>query len=322
MKKKNLLLTAIAIFGLATITMAQTIPIYVPTNGLVGWWPFTGNAIDSSGNGNNGTVNGPTLTTNRYGTNNSAYSFFSCNEIHANINTSSITSQMTLSFWFYRNSVGCIGPRLMEFNPNNNTPGQLIIEENYPTGVRLSEYTSGGFNVAGWLNFSTLVNQTWSHYVYTNDGTFQKLYQNGVLINTYNSPGNSILNGDVAFGRMNHPAYDGIDGKLDDIGIWNRALTQQEITDLYNANTVGINENSQSNLFSVFPNPAQSVINVKADSKLIGEIYSIYDNTGRVVLTGKLNSQSTTIELGNLSGGIYMFSVGENMKQAFKVIKE
>ena len=87
-------------------------------------------------------------------------------------------------------------------------------------------------------------------------------------------------------------------------------------------NNVGINEFTQDNLFSVFPNPAQSVINVKADSKLIGSAYTIYDNTGKVVLTGKLNSQNTTIELGNLSGGIYMFSVGENMKQTFKVIKE
>jgi Tfp pilus assembly protein PilZ len=83
-----------------------------------------------------------------------------------------------------------------------------------------------------------------------------------------------------------------------------------------------VNEISQDNLFSVFPNPAQSVINIKAGSKLIGEVYTIYDNTGRVVLSGKLNTESTTIELGNLSGGIYMFSVGENMKQTFKVIKE
>jgi hypothetical protein len=87
-------------------------------------------------------------------------------------------------------------------------------------------------------------------------------------------------------------------------------------------NNVGINETSQDKLFSVFPNPAQSVINVKADSKIIGEIYSIYDNTGRVVLTGKLNAESTTIELGNLSSGIYLFSVGEKMNQNFRVIKE
>jgi hypothetical protein len=41
-----------------------------------------------------------------------------------------------------------------------------------------------------------------------------------------------------------------------------------------------------------------------------------------VVLSGKIISENTTIELGNLSGGIYLFSVGENLKQTFKVIKE
>jgi len=75
-------------------------------------------------------------------------------------------------------------------------------------------------------------------------------------------------------------------------------------------------------LFSVFPNPAQSVINVESDGKLIGSVYSIYDNAGKVVLSGKLNAESTTIELGNLSDGIYIFKVGEKIKQTFKMIKE
>ena len=73
MKRKNLLITAIAIFGLATITFAQTVPSYIPTSGLVGWWPFNGNANDESGNGNNGTVNGATLTTDRFNSLNAAY---------------------------------------------------------------------------------------------------------------------------------------------------------------------------------------------------------------------------------------------------------
>jgi hypothetical protein len=87
-------------------------------------------------------------------------------------------------------------------------------------------------------------------------------------------------------------------------------------------NNVGINETSRDNLLSVFPNPAQSIINVKTDSKLLGSVYSIIDNKGRIVQTGKINSGNTTIELGNLSSGIYMFSVGENMKQNFRLIKE
>jgi hypothetical protein len=60
MKIKNLLLTTVAIFGLVSISNGQ-VPSYISTNGLVGWWPFNGNANDESGNGNgnNGTVNGP-----------------------------------------------------------------------------------------------------------------------------------------------------------------------------------------------------------------------------------------------------------------------
>ena len=53
------------------------------------------------------------------------------------------------------------------------------------------------------------------------------------LIGTYAVSGNAILAGNVAFGRMNHPAYDAFNGKLDDIAIYNRALTQEEITALY-----------------------------------------------------------------------------------------
>jgi hypothetical protein len=102
MKKKNLLLTAIAIFGLATITMAQTIPSYVPTNGLVGWWPFNGNANDESGNGNNGTVNGATLTTDRNGNSNTAYSFsdqaIENIDINQSISLNGIQS-ITISLW-------------------------------------------------------------------------------------------------------------------------------------------------------------------------------------------------------------------------------
>ena len=87
-------------------------------------------------------------------------------------------------------------------------------------------------------------------------------------------------------------------------------------------NNTGINENAQNNLFSVFPNPAQSSLYVKADNKLIGSVFTIYDNIGKVVKSGKLNTANTTIELGNLSNGMYLFSIGDHKKQPFKIIKE
>ena len=78
MRNKLLLLT-LGITLTAQTLMAQ-VPSYVPTQGLVGYWPFSGNANDLSGNNNNGTVNGATLTTDRFGNANSAYSFNGINQ--------------------------------------------------------------------------------------------------------------------------------------------------------------------------------------------------------------------------------------------------
>jgi hypothetical protein len=83
---------------------------------------------------------------------------------------------------------------------------------------------------------------------------------------------------------------------------------------------LGIDESS--NMFSVFPNPAQSVINIKSNINLIGSFYVIYNNIGQTIIKGEITSDDTIIELGNLSVGIYLLSVGENLKQTFKVIKE
>ena len=69
---KKLILLFSVLF--TTMSFAQ-VPSYVPTSGLVGYWPFNGNANDESGNGNNGTVNGATLTTDRFGNAGKAYGF-------------------------------------------------------------------------------------------------------------------------------------------------------------------------------------------------------------------------------------------------------
>ena len=61
--------------SLSIKTVAQTIPSYVPANGLVGWWPFNGNANDESGNGNHGTVNGAKISVDRFGNNNNSFIF-------------------------------------------------------------------------------------------------------------------------------------------------------------------------------------------------------------------------------------------------------
>ena len=85
---------------------------------------------------------------------------------------------------------------------------------------------------------------------------------------------------------------------------------------------VGVVEITELSEFSVFPNPTTNQITVKVNPKLVGAFYTVFDNMGKMVLSGQLNSENTIIELGNLSGGIYLLNVGENSQQTFKVIKE
>jgi hypothetical protein len=322
MKKKNLLMTAVVVFGLATISIAQTVPSYVPTSGLVGWWPFTGNANDLSVNANNGTlVGGTILTTDRFGSLNSAYAFDGNGDYIdcGNAPSVNITGSLSISAWFYSldysNQRGILTKSPL---PPIDDGYQLVVGALVPLDITFLN-TNCGY---------TAPTLTWVHVATVFDSVAQtvKQYTNGILDTTitvlFNVIGTSPDNLCLGTHRPTFTTDWSWSGTLDDIGIWNRALTSTEITALFNSSNVGINEVSQSNLFSVYPNPAKSQINLKADAKLLGSVFSIYDNTGKLVLSGKINSENTVIELGNLSGGIYLFSVGENLKQTFKVIKE
>ena len=70
-------------------------------NGLVGYYPFCGNANDGSGNGNNGVVSGATLTIDRFGNTNSAYNFNGTNNYItiANVAANTFTSTFSISVW-------------------------------------------------------------------------------------------------------------------------------------------------------------------------------------------------------------------------------
>jgi hypothetical protein len=331
MKTKKLLLTAIAATGLAMASLGQTVPNYVPTNGLVGWWPFNGNAIDESINTNDGTVNGATLTTDRFGNPNSAYSFDGVSNIITSQLSVPLQSDWSINFWFKSSNI------------NNNFQGQNIL------GIGSDTYGwgSAGFQISGQITPGQCPNFTYLNQMYLFDASTQcggnflnaGIYNNQwyqivitknnlnyqVKINNSTTTSNILqdINIDqLAFGNRAQLPFQYFYGLIDDIGIWNRALTQQEITALYNSSSVGVTEFKNNNLFSVYPNPAKNQLNIKADVLLLNSNYTIYDYTGKLVLSGKLTSENSIIELNNLSQGIYLLTVGDNKKQTFKIVKD
>ena len=88
-------------------------------------------------------------------------------------------------------------------------------------------------------------------------------------------------------------------------------------------NLLSIQDNEhQDNVVSIYPNPSNSFINVKLDLNFVGSLYSIYDITGKVIVSGLIKSENTIVDMSYLSNGIYMFRVGESLKQTFKVLKQ
>jgi hypothetical protein len=240
--RKILLYGAIA---LSLNSFAQT-PTYVPSNGLVGWWPFNGNSNDESGNAYNGTVNGAALTADRLGATNSAYSF-NGNSAFIQTPTSAVNfpSGFTISVWAKvlgaNTNTNCLFgcQEFLVTKGDDQQSGRISIQYSQNTGA-------SGKTFAGATDFSLTVNSliqypfpqpNWHHVVYTFDNTNYKIYLDGVLMNTIAST-TAIPNlaSDIVFGKMpnniTYPYY--FNGDLDDIGIWDRALTYCEVNNLYN----------------------------------------------------------------------------------------
>lgn len=72
----------------------------------------------------------------------------------------------------------------------------------------------------------------------------------------------------------------------------------------------------------VFPNPASDEIIIESQNDLIGSDYTIFDQLGRLLLTGKLIGLDTKVGIKQLSAGLYYLQIGGQNKQTFKLIKQ
>jgi len=85
------------------------------------------------------------------------------------------------------------------------------------------------------------------------------------------------------------------------------------------ATPAGIKDSNLS-LFSVWPNPADSVINIKLEKDSADAVVNVIDVQGREVLTDKLTNVNSTLDISSLSGGIYIVKITQGGKQQSKKI--
>jgi hypothetical protein len=215
---KKQLLNVFAITVIAFTTQAQTVPDYVPTNGLVGYWGFDGDANDYSGNSNDFTNNGAVLTTDRFGNSNAAYStstttgFSKSSAISGGLN-------FTYSTWVFLAS-NTNGGFLAETNTVSTSGGGISLDNLVPS------FICQGVAINVTNSSTQLMLNQWYNIILTKSDSQFTLYINGSL----DSQGSSSYLPHIATTYLGAGKFDGL---IDDIAIYNRALTQCEITALY-----------------------------------------------------------------------------------------
>jgi hypothetical protein len=94
-------------------------------------------------------------------------------------------------------------------------------------------------------------------------------------------------------------------------------IVVRTVWDLVNAGTALSTNNFELSPIRLYPNPALNVLNVNINSNLINQTYTIIDSLGRVVLNGELNDVENTINVEQLSNGIYYLKLSDNKSCKF-----
>lgn len=202
------------------------------TSGLVAFYPFSGTADDVSGHMNHGIVHGAVPAADRFGIANAAYSF---NGVNAYIqipdsDSLDLTTEYTLSAWIFQKSAQSDGFRIID----KETPG-------VPDGFNFD--TRGGDNGRRLRLCDNTVCQAnsdyelnrWHHVAVTKSGQRVIFYLNGTPDGSGTVGGN--LQPNVLALHIGGPHGVGLplffDGLLDDLRIYNRALSADEVHQLY-----------------------------------------------------------------------------------------
>lgn len=220
-----------------------------PPSGLAAYYPFNGNANDESRNGNNGIVNEATLTMDRFGNPNSAYYFNgSTSAIYSNVGTNLSLSTVTLTAWINIKGPGTWNPRIVSVSPIGSSFAYYSLEVAYsflglpdPVTTRPLAFQAACDPAPEQYDLyqSSLKlsdNSGWHHVAVTYDGSNIYFYFDGISDLQISANHDSLLffsSAMLTIGFSDN-GTDRFNGDIDEVRIYNRALSAGEILQIYN----------------------------------------------------------------------------------------
>jgi len=210
------------------------------TNGLVAYYSFNGNANDLSGNNNNGNIYGASLVSDRFGTINSSYSFSGSDNYIEILNNSTLNSTTgSWCFWFKMSTPSTGGgandnPSLIS---RVDFPGSLNGICFFETSGKLNCGIKANSNESSSVQSTNIVTDNVYHFAVVTfvSGSYLKLYVDGALNSSSICRIFNFNNQPLRVGRSVDTYWKSYKGELDDVRIYHRVLTDNEILQLFNA---------------------------------------------------------------------------------------
>jgi hypothetical protein len=274
---------------------------------LIAHYPFDGNANDASGYNRHGTVFGATLTQDKEGNLDSAYYFDGTNQ-YIDLGDWENGGAMTFSFWARWDAFKTYS-RIVDLS--NGTRNNDVNIFNWSTSNEISFYVHNT-DIGNYIYIKTpaITVGQWDFYATTVDKNgHMKIYKNGILI-TENPNGNPVKFMTRIYQYIGKSIYgsDGyFKGAIDDLRIYQKALSETEIISLLN-NTLSMEEvKNKMKDFDVIRNQI-----IFRNSEKLSEVRNVfvYSIAGQIVFESK-NIQSQT-DLSFLKNGIYVLKVVYN----------
>ncbi|MBP6730893.1 MAG: T9SS type A sorting domain-containing protein [Chitinophagales bacterium] len=280
------------------------------TQGLYAFYPFNGNARDTSGNGHHATLHGnPALTNDRFGNPNSAY-LFDGQDDYIEMPEAFDFKPRTISLWFKAMAFTVEGVIFSsDYSGTQNADSKFVVNESdglYTLNLKIGNISNNYVQPLG-------LNQ-WYHAAIVYSDTAIKYYVNGDLVGSYNNLANAHSNNGVAYatvGRHRTP-INFFHGVIDDVKINDVALTEAEINETF----TGIASLKEEFAFSCFPNPASDRFQLETEVPVTA---SIFNAQGQLVLSNEVNNKIAVIDVSGLAKGVYFLQAQE--KQSARMVR-
>ncbi len=289
----------------------------IPNEGLVAWYPFNGNANDESINANNGIVEGAQLTTDRNGNEDKAYLFDGINDFIKIAGALPIATQFTMSFWAYSENEAGYSNVICDGGSSHGGNDFLIVFRGNSLGIRADKNASLNYEdySPAELQDLDLVNR-WVHVVWVLTPGYSKIVVDGVERIIINESGsNEGYHDDFSFIGARQvwgsPDYF-FKGKIDDIVMYNRVLSETEIQELYSGNTEIISDPPVSGTAtSISPICAGSTatLTLTGSSGNIQWQQSVDGATNWINVSGGTGEMAASYTTGNLLSASYYRAV-------------